>query len=493
MRDAAPLEGLLSLTDRDLGELRERVAAAGYDASALALGESIAPQYLDGLRLGLVQRALRLAATPAATLARVFSYRDSAGEPELRGALGDRCVDALLAAGVLARDGDALRSRMTLTPFCGMWLLADPLDVEGDAVMGPGALTLHLVDALPERCPERVLDLGCGAGSFALLAARRGATGAVGVDLNPRATAVSAINARLNGLDVRFAAGDMTEPVAGERFDLVVTQPPFVAKPPEVPSSTYLHGGDAVTLRMLSAAGGALDVGGVCVARFDAAVTREPLVRRVREALGDEGLDVVLLTGKGVPPDVLSIAYASAADPGLGPAFRERARMYRDHLAAMGVTELSSTVARVSRPRGRSQGFAAALVARSVARVDHATLEGAWAGFDALTRGPKGMLDARLALPPGASLSRTVTLAGDGPEDEGALRFATEVFPDVSLSNAAAELFATLVTSGTVREAIGRWAELTEQTVEAVREDVLRFASDQVARGRATVTAPTSI
>lgn len=487
MRAAAPIEGLVSLTDRDLAEFRERLTAARYDAEALSLGESVAPQYLDGLRLDLVHRALRLAATPAAALARLFSYRDAVDAAELRAALGDRTVDALRAAGTLVDDEGGLRSLVTLTPFFGLWVLADPLDVDGDAVMGPGALTLHVVDALPDPMPARVLDLGCGAGSFALLAARRGATTAVGVDLNARAVAMAAVNARLNEVTARFAAGDMTEPVKGERFDLVVTQPPFVAKPPSMPSSTYLHGGDAVTMRMLSAGAHALDAGGVCVARFDAAVTKEPLVRRVRAALGDDLHDVVLLTGKGVPVDVLSIAYASAADPGFGPTFRARAVQYRDHLAESGVTELSSTVARVSRPRGRA-GFSAALVARNVARVDHATLEAAWAGFDALTRGPGSILEARLALPPRASVTRVETLAGDGTKVGGALRFATEVYPDVELSDAAAELLATLVTSESVRAAAGRWAEATEQREDEVRDEVLRFACDQIARGRVTVS-----
>ena len=52
------------------------------------------------------------------------------------------------------------------------------------------------------------------------------------VDVNPRALRYAALNARLNGLaNVETREGSWLEPVADERFDLVVCNPPYVLSP----------------------------------------------------------------------------------------------------------------------------------------------------------------------------------------------------------------------------------------------------------------------
>jgi release factor glutamine methyltransferase len=73
----------------------------------------------------------------------------------------------------------------------------------------------------------RVLDMGCGAGANAILAARAGAT-VFGVDVNPAAVEASQANAARNGVADRteFAVSDLFETVEGD-FDLVVIDPPF--------------------------------------------------------------------------------------------------------------------------------------------------------------------------------------------------------------------------------------------------------------------------
>jgi release factor glutamine methyltransferase len=82
-----------------------------------------------------------------------------------------------------------------------------------------------LADLVPEQAGD-VLDVGCGAGTLALVAASRGARRAVGVDLSERAIELARFNARLNGVAAEFRAGDLLAPVRGEAFDLVVSQPP---------------------------------------------------------------------------------------------------------------------------------------------------------------------------------------------------------------------------------------------------------------------------
>ncbi|MFF3564768.1 HemK2/MTQ2 family protein methyltransferase [Streptomyces sp. NPDC002574] len=94
--------------------------------------------------------------------------------------------------------------------------------------------TLLLRDALRrEPLPDgiAVLDLGTGSGVLALAAAERGGAQVTAVDASVGAVCTTWCNARLNGLRVRVLRGDLTEPVAGRRFGLVVANPPYVPSP----------------------------------------------------------------------------------------------------------------------------------------------------------------------------------------------------------------------------------------------------------------------
>ena len=84
--------------------------------------------------------------------------------------------------------------------------------------------------------PPRALDLGTGSGIGAIFAARRG-YGVVGVDINPEAVRCARINVLLNNLEgrVEIRSGDLFTPVAGDRFDLVLFNPPFYRGTPVDP------------------------------------------------------------------------------------------------------------------------------------------------------------------------------------------------------------------------------------------------------------------
>jgi SAM-dependent methyltransferase len=124
-------------------------------------------------------------------------------------------------------------------------VVSDHVDGTPDAVMGAGETTAILYEpSRPSSHVNRVLDLGCGAGTLALLLASD-ATIAVGTDINPRAVALSKLNAEINGIaNVEFRCGDLYEPVAGERFDLIVSQPPYYPNARGEATQVYLHGGE---------------------------------------------------------------------------------------------------------------------------------------------------------------------------------------------------------------------------------------------------------
>lgn len=82
--------------------------------------------------------------------------------------------------------------------------------------------------AVPSNESSRALDLGTGSGAGAVFAARRGFR-VTAVDVNPEAVRCARVNALLNHLEDRIDAreGDLFGPVAGERFDLVLFNPPY--------------------------------------------------------------------------------------------------------------------------------------------------------------------------------------------------------------------------------------------------------------------------
>lgn len=103
------------------------------------------------------------------------------------------------------------------------------------AVLIPRPETELLVDLALERLPvekeSRVLDLGTGSGAIAIAIARtRPHARVFAVERSPEALAVARGNAALHGLDnVAFVEGDWLKPFAGESFDLIVSNPPYVA------------------------------------------------------------------------------------------------------------------------------------------------------------------------------------------------------------------------------------------------------------------------
>ncbi|MDQ3827038.1 MAG: methyltransferase [Actinomycetota bacterium] len=75
---------------------------------------------------------------------------------------------------------------------------------------------------------RRVLDIGTGAGALALAAARAGAASVTAVDLSLRSIATTWLNCRIHRVQCTVRRGDLFEPVAGQRFDLILANPPYV-------------------------------------------------------------------------------------------------------------------------------------------------------------------------------------------------------------------------------------------------------------------------
>lgn len=101
-----------------------------------------------------------------------------------------------------------------------------------------------LLDATTERLRGEVLDLCTGSGVLAISAARAGRP-VTAVDLSRRAVFAARLNARLNGVEMTVLRGDLYAPVAGRRFDVILSNPPYIPVPPGKRRQMGSHAWDA--------------------------------------------------------------------------------------------------------------------------------------------------------------------------------------------------------------------------------------------------------
>ena len=192
----------------------------GEDAYAIVEEDALSEERrLAGGRLGV---AIRLC-----FLQRPVAVREAVG------ALGRAGVDALATTG-LAEVDDYVVPRTRILPIGRLLVAADGF-AQGDdppdyvAVYTP---TSRLLDSFTPRLPvARALDVGTGSGVHALLAALH-AEHVVATDVNQRALDFTKLNAALNRLaNVECKLGSLFEPVAGETFDLITCNAPYVVSP----------------------------------------------------------------------------------------------------------------------------------------------------------------------------------------------------------------------------------------------------------------------
>jgi len=165
------------------------------------------------------------------------------------------------------------RALLDLRPYDELLVVSDlgsevtDRAVDPEHVLGVGGASVTLALATPRAPVGRALDLGTGCGVQALhLGEHAGFVTAT--DTSPRALRLAALSLALNARQADLRQGDLLDPVAGEAFDLVVSNPPFVVGPPGRATYTYRDSGrpgDAVTASLLRDVPRVLSPGGTAV------------------------------------------------------------------------------------------------------------------------------------------------------------------------------------------------------------------------------------
>jgi methylase of polypeptide subunit release factors len=327
---------------RTLGDALRHVS---YDETAIEdlLGEDAWSTALEDVPV----HERRLPQSPLATAIRLFFLELPVPTRDAERTLGGRAVEALGRTG-LAKVASEVSPQARIAPVDSLLLASDrlstnPTDDPPDYV-STYSPTARLCDFLTPRPEvERALDVGTGSGVQALLAAKH-STHVVATDVNPRALAFTELNAALSGLDnVECRRGSLFEPVAGERFDLVTCNAPFVVSPET--RWTYRDGalgGDELSERIVRTAVQHLTEGGfatLCVSWLGQ--NADAPDERVVEWVSGSGCDAWILPIDEASPLEHAERWNAhlATDAAVYGEALDRWTAYLDELGASVVTE----------------------------------------------------------------------------------------------------------------------------------------------------------
>lgn len=210
-----------------------------------------------------------------------------------------------------------------------------------DHVLGVGAASKSLMHAIPNTPVATVLDLGTGSGVLSV--AQSGFAGRiVGTDIHPRAIELAHATLEMNGItNVELREGSWFEPVAGDKFDRIIANPPFVVGIPEV-GHVYRDSGmpldEATRLVAEQAPEHLADDGLLCMLGAWAHVDGEAWQTRVASWISSEGVSAWVLQREVVDPETYVATWLKdesvdlRTDEGIA-----RAQQWLDYFQSAGV------------------------------------------------------------------------------------------------------------------------------------------------------------
>ncbi len=343
---------LSATAPQSVERLRTALRTARYTADGLAesLGEhGFVPQ---GENIAVALR--KLADDPRSTLIRLFLLGIDVPAVEAEVALP---VDAAAACGLVELLGDSVVPLVQLIPAGDLVFACDRTGGGGrEHVVGPAPSGLLLANLTVRRPVTSALDLGTGCGIQAVAAVRH-AERVVATDVNPRALEFTEFNRQLNGGGtIELRTGSLFEPVDGERFELIVCNPPFAVSP----DTTYTYrdsglSGDAMCERLVRETPDHLEEGGIAhlVLSWAIRAGEEP-DDAVLRWVGETGCDALLLRYNVESPLDYAVGW-NASDREAGGDAVDRWLAYYEEL---GIEALAYGALTLRRRDGRNWAYA---------------------------------------------------------------------------------------------------------------------------------------
>ncbi|WP_456697829.1 DUF7059 domain-containing protein [Aeromicrobium sp. P5_D10] len=265
------------LSDSVVPSLRSALSRAHFtvDAVYALLGDD-AHRALGRNQIVPALRATR-GGGDLATLVRLFALQVPVDRTSIDAVLPG-LIDPLVEAGLLQASAGEISALVDIRPYGDedhdWWIVCDQtpgLDgrqsrMDPSHVLGISEASSSLAQLTIREPIGRALDLGTGCGVQALHLTQH-ARKVVATDVNPRALAMARLTAKLNEVDIDVRDGSLFDPVAGEKFDLIATNPPFVISPPGSQVLVYRDSGmpgDSVVRHLVENADSHLNPGGWC-------------------------------------------------------------------------------------------------------------------------------------------------------------------------------------------------------------------------------------
>jgi precorrin-6B methylase 2 len=411
--------------------LAELFRHAGYRAADIRAALKTDGDLLARRRETPVQlRRLAHAPEPFAALVTLFVLESPIDNGELERRVGP-AAELLSELGLVHEAGGTTEATVRLIPHDDLLIASDRAGTDTGAhhvagVHRPSAGLAHLTIRRPVA---RALDVGTGNGIQALLCAPHAET-VVATDLNERALEFAAFNAALNGVEnVEFRHGSFFEPVEGERFGLVVSNPPYVI----TPDSDYLFRdggleGDEVSRLMTEQLPEALEEGGYGTMTASWVQTRDDAdtAGRPRGWLEGRGCDVWIIHTSVDDPLTTAAAWNRDTSPDELP---ERLDRWLGYYSERSI-EAVAYGAFVFRRRAGTNWVRACVVPRSGINRAGAHLARLFAGQDFLqSSSDEDVLRRSFSLHPDVRLEHTLQAGPDGWSLAGAELTLTDGLP----------------------------------------------------------------
>ncbi|MDN5720479.1 methyltransferase [Corynebacterium sp.] len=379
-------------------------------------------------------------------LTRAFFLREPVPRTALADVLGAALVDALIDAGaLLAQDAQdtqpTVRAHVDVRPVthdvhgahgAEVLVVSDPdasleeFTPGDDHVPGVGQAPLTMFNQVPSGPVDRLLDLGTGSGVLALMLDARHT---VATDVHDRALGFARASLRSStGREVDWRCGSWFEPVEGEEFDRIVSNPPFVVGPAQ-DGQIYRDSGlglDDATRTVVQGAAAHLSPGGTAhLLGAWATSLSESAASRVAGWIPAEGVRAWVVQRDEVSPSVYVRTWTADASLDLrSPQGRRRVADWLSYLKEHDIARIGMGYVHLQRIDGPSEVTFEALDSPDLGffgdEVAEYFLRAGWLA----EQDGDDLLDARYQVRPGLAresveLSRSGAQADDGFTEPG--------------------------------------------------------------------------